>query len=338
VNWGERIRRYDRDGFLAVLGSFPEQVEKALEMEASLKRLPRSIVVAGMGGSALGGQLVADLARDQLPVPVIVHRDYSLPAFVKASTLVIASSYSGNTEETLSACQAGIERGAEVIVLTAGGKLRALAESYGLTRLQLPADLPPRMAWAFLSLPVLNTLSRAGFIEPQTEGLHDLVAGLCRALQPQRDNEAMEVAAALRPLIPNYCTSLSTSVLAYKWKINTNENAKHQAFASFLPEANHNEVEAWHYPQDCLEKMALVFLRTDYEGPRLAERIRVSKEILGKGAPRVLEVRAAGRTKLEQLFSSIYTGDFVSYYLALLNRQNPAPVDVVERLKARLAG
>jgi glucose/mannose-6-phosphate isomerase len=338
VIWSRLIRRYDPDGFLTSLSRFPEQVHTALELEVPIEREPASIVIAGMGGSALGGQLVADLVRDQLRIPLIIHRDYVLPEFVDASTLVIASSYSGNTEETLSACKWAIARGAEVIVVSAGGKLGALAHRQGLTHLRIPASLQPRMAWAYLSLPVLNTLSRAGFVEARDDGLHDLVAKLCRQFQPKHENQAMELAATLRGLIPNYCSSASTSILAYKWKINTNENAKQQAFASLLPEANHNELEGWRYPQECLDKMALVFLRTDYEGARVAERIRITKEILSGEPPKILELGSAGESKIEQLFSSIYTGDFVSYYLALLNHENPAPVDVVERLKARLAG
>lgn len=332
------ISRYDPDGFLRLLSAFPDQVRSALEVDAAIERKPRSIVIAGMGGSALGGQILTDLVRDELAIPVFVHRDYSLPEFVDRTSLVVAVSYSGNTEETISAFRSAIDRGAEVVALSSGGKLKALAERHQATHLCLPRGLHPRMAWAYLSLPLISMLGRAGLLDLRTDGLPELMVQLCREFQPGHENEAIELARALWGLIPVYCSSSSTSILSYKWKINTNENAKQQAFASVLPEANHNEMVGWRYPEESLKTLALVFLRSNYEGARVAKRIEITKELVKDGPKKMLEFPAPGTTKIEQLFGSIYAGDFMSYYLALLNHENPAPVTAVELLKARLAG
>ncbi|MEX2551632.1 MAG: bifunctional phosphoglucose/phosphomannose isomerase [Actinomycetota bacterium] len=332
------IGRYDPDGILDVLTGFPRQVELALELEVAIRRKPRSIVVAGMGGSALGGQLVTDLLRDRLPVPLIVHRDYAVPEFVDESSLVVAISYSGDTEETVSAFESASKRGAEVVAISSGGRLKAIAERRGAGHLALPQGIPPRMAWAYLSLPLIKMFAGAGLCDLDTQGLSTLMSRLCREYQPGRQNEPIELAHELRGLIPIYCSSSSTSILAYKWKINTNENAKQQAFASVFPELNHNEMMGWRWPDDSLRRFALVFLRTDFEGESIARRIELTKEIVGGGPEKILEFEAPGRTKIEQLFASIYAGDFMSYYLALLNHENPGSVAAVEQLKARLAG
>jgi glucose/mannose-6-phosphate isomerase len=338
VFFRQLISRYDPQGMLKVLSGFPGQVDSAIELEPTIRRNPQSIVIAGMGGSALGGQLVSDLLRDQLTIPLIVHRDYSVPEFVDQTTLVVAVSYSGNTEETISAFHSSIYRGAEVVAISSGGKLKALAERYGSAHVALPQGLPPRMAWAYLCLPVIRMLAGAGLCRLSTEGLRELMHGLSIEYQPGHQNEPIQLANALRGLIPVFCSSASTSILAYKWKVNTNENAKQQAFASVFPELNHNEMMGWRYPQDCVKRLALVFLRTDYEGERVSKRIEITKEIVCDRPEKVLEFAAPGRTKIEQIFASIYAGDFMSYYLALLNHENPEPVAAVEQLKARLAG
>jgi glucose/mannose-6-phosphate isomerase len=332
------IGRYDPDGMQAVLGGFPRQVRSALELEVAVRRKPQSIVIAGMGGSALGGQLATDLLRDELAVPLIVHRDYAVPQFVDHSSLVVAVSYSGNTEETISAFEAAVRRGAEVVAISSGGRLKALADRQRVTHLALPAGLPPRMAWAYLSLPMIKMFAGAGLCDLNTEGLHELMVRLSREYQPGRQNQPIELANELRGLIPVYCSSASTSILAYKWKINTNENAKQQAFASVFPELNHNEMTGWRCPEESLKRLALVLLRTDYEGESIRRRIELTKEIVGGRPEKILEFEAPGRTKIEQLFASIYAGDFMSYYLALLNHENPGSVAAVEQLKERLAG
>jgi len=331
------IDQYDPQGILSVLSSFPSQVESALETWTTIERRPASIVMAGMGGSALGGQLLVDLLSDKLTVPLAVHRNYGLPAFVDESSLVFAVSYSGNTEETVSAFESAVKAGAEVVAVSAGGKLQALAEAHGTPHIAVPPGFQPRLAWAHTCLPILNSLNKAKLTEQSTEGLPEVVNDLSFRYLPDQDSEPIGLANSLQGLIPVYATSSSTSTLAYKWKINTNENAKQQAFASVFPELNHNEMIGWRHPRQVMDKCALVLLRTDYESDRVAERIELTKQLIGDTPGAVLEFKAPGRTKIEQMFGSIYAGDFMSYYLALLNQEDPEPVAVVEELKARLA-
>lgn len=332
------IDKYDRDGFLDVLTQFPSQLRRALLLKAEPSREPKSVVVAGMGGSALGGQLLADLVREQLGVPLIIHRDYFLPEFVDETSLVVAVSYSGDTTETISALESAIKRGSDIVTISSGGKLKVMADSYGFPHICIPRGLQPRMAWAYVALSLVNVLQAAELFELQAEGLTELIDGLAHEYHPAHQNGTMEMACALHGLIPVFISASSTSILPYKWKININENAKQLAFANCLPEFNHNEMTGWRYPEESIKRLALVFIRTDYEGDSITRRIEITKEILRGQPGDVLEFKAPGRTKIDQLFGSIYAGDFMSYYLALLNRENPAPVDAVEHLKVRLAG
>ena len=332
----------DPRGAARILAEFPSQCRQALALSASppLSRASlRHVVVAGMGGSAVCGDLVSALASDRLPVPVTVWRGYGAPASVGPGTLVVAVSYSGATEETISTLEAALGRGATAAVLTSGGALAALAQERGLPLVRLPAGLLPRLALGYLFFPLLGLLESAGLLLAQAperdEALRELEL-MGKELGPERadaDNEAKRLALALRGRIPVIYGSGLTAVAAYRWKTEVEEIAKLLAFHGYIPEADHNEIEGWRDP--LAAGFHAVFLR-DPEDDAIAIRARLTGELIRARAGGVTEVWPRGRGRLARLLSLIYLGDWVSYYLALLRGVDPWPVPAIEEVKRRL--
>src|SRR5262245_18650140 len=235
------------------LAAFPAQCRAALVLSAtpalSLPR-PTLVVLAGMGGSAAGAELIAGCAAERLDVPIVVHRGYGLPPTANASTLVVASSYSGDTAEVLSAAEAALAREVPIVALTAGGRLEALAAARGLPRVKLPDGLMPRMALGYLFFPSLRVLHDAGLAiasDAEIAEAVDVVEALAAELGPARptaQNEAKRLALAIGGHLPAFYGGPSTSGVAYRWKTEVEENAKRFAIAGAVPEMNHNELEA----------------------------------------------------------------------------------------------
>lgn len=322
---------------------FPAQCRAALALAATppLSRLAlHHVVVAGMGGSATGGDLLQSLAADHLRVPVTVWRDYGIPAFVDVHTLVLATSYSGNTEETRSALDASCKRGAHAAVLTSGGELEALARARGLSMVKLPSGLMPRMALGYLFFPLLGLLEAAGSAvvsaAERAEAL-EVLEGMSGELGPESacaNNEAKKVALALQGRVPVFYGAAATAAVTYRWKTAVEENAKLLAFHGRLPEVNHNEVEGWGDPLTAA--FHAVLLRHPEEGEVLGRRMRLTRELIGADTGRFTEVWPRGERRLARLLSLVYLGDWVSYYLALLRQKDPWPVPTLEAVKRRL--
>jgi glucose/mannose-6-phosphate isomerase len=302
---------------------------------------PRAVAVLGMGGSAVAGDLVAALAHGTAPFPIAVIRGYTVPAWVDADTLVVGSSYSGQTEETLAAFEAARARGARALVVTSGGELGTRAERQGLPRVQVPAGSPPRAALAFLLMPLLVLLDRLGAgmggAAERDEGVR-LLTALGAELAPEvptAENPAKTLAAALAGRVPAIYGSELGAPVAYRWRTQLEENAKVLALSGALPEMNHNALEAW--GDDPLRApWAAVILRDTAEHPRVARRATLTREILAGRAP-VHEVWARGESPLARLLSLVLHGDWVSYYVAILRGVDPWAVDGLEAFKRRMA-
>jgi glucose/mannose-6-phosphate isomerase len=338
-------RLADADPFdtRGVLAEFPRQCREARTLRASPagpQERPRLVVVAGMGGSAAGGDLLATCAADTLDVPVIVHRGYGLPAAAGPHTLVLASSYSGDTEEALSAVDVALSRKLPVVALTAGGRLAALAERHRLPRVTLPAGLMPRMALGYLFLPTLRVLAACGAevashgdIEEALGVLEALAAELAPA-RPAASNEAKRLALAIGDRLPVVYGGPVTGAVAYRWKTDVEENAKTFAIAGVLPEMNHNEIEAWRPP--AAGGFHAVLLREDGEPAEIARRFQLLCDIIGPGAGGVSETWARGRARVTRLLALAYLGQWTSYYLAVLRGIDPWTVPRLDELKRRL--
>jgi glucose/mannose-6-phosphate isomerase len=342
------IRRVDPTAMFSWLCDFPLQVEDAVQIatEASLTLNTSgvtSIVLTGMGGSAIGGDLVRSYLSGELKVPFAVSRSYALPAYVGRKTLVIVSSYSGNTEETLSSYRDAIRRKARVLCITTGGEVERLARRHKHSRIKVPSGLQPRAALGYSFFPLLIALSRLGFIRSQQRDIKEAISGLKFRSQIYRDpqspgNLPLKVAIRLHGRLPIiYSASDHLDAVNIRWRGQISENAKQLAYGNVLPEMNHNEIVGWKTDRGLMKKMTVVFLRDRGTHPRVQLRQEITRRIVRSLASDVLEVQSEGRSLLSRIISLVYVGDWASYYLAILNKQNPTPVKVIEYLKNELA-
>lgn len=333
------IHEKDAQDALGVAEKQWQQLQYQFEIPA-IEGVFEDVVVAGMGGSALSALITT--VWPGLSVPFDIVKDYDIPSYVSESTLFIASSYSGNTEETVSALDQAVEKGARVVVISAGGQLRDIAIERQYPFLHLPEVSQPRYA-ALVSLKAL---------------LSALVAA--RVIEQAKMTELTEVADWLReqvavwmpdrPTAQNYAKELALELIgksvvvysgpkmypaAYKWKISINENAKHVAWVNQYPEFNHNEFIGWtKQPTD--KPYAIIDIRSSLEHPRVLKRFEVSERLLSGSRPHPFVITPLGDTLLQQLLWTIALGDFTSLYLALANGLNPTPVDLIETFKKSL--
>lgn len=299
----------------------------------------RSIVWAGMGGSAL--PMVVVQSWPKLKVPFEIVRNYEIPPYVSSDTLFVASSYSGNTEETLAALTAAEEKGAQIVVVAAGGKLAQIAKDKGYPLFSIPDGIQPRMAtFYFVSafLAIVKPLDVAASDISELETVGEWLRGELEMLTadvPTSENLAKQLALQfVGKTVITYAGPLLFPA-ANKWKICMNENAKNTAWTNQYPEFNHNEFIGW--SSHPIEKpFAVLEIRSKLEHSRVQRRFEVSERLLSGMRPAPIVVEPRGETLLQQLAWSFAVGDFVSIYLAILNGVNPTPVDLVEKLKVEL--
>jgi glucose/mannose-6-phosphate isomerase len=301
------------------------------------------IVVVGMGGSALAALLAKAWLKDELVKPFEVIRTYELPEYVDYNTLVIASSYSGNTEETLAGLKDARAKFAQVAVITAGGKLKEIADANSICSVELPAGLPPRMSTIF-NLRALTTLlahfgvlnyGRFAEIASTADWLNDKIKNWTPDVTTDK-NYAKQLALLSVGKTPVFYAGNLMAPIAYKWKISWNENAKNVAFWNEYPEFNHNEFIGW--TSHPVEKPFAVFdLVSNFEHPRILKRLEISDRLLSGKRPKSIVVNMEGKTVLEQLLWGSILADFVSVYVAILNGVDPTPVPLIEKLKEELA-
>lgn len=334
------ITRFDSQNALAVAATEPAQLRFEAAVVNPQAFSPVNVVVTGMGGSALA----AGMAKTwlSLPVPFEVVKNYTLPQYVGKNTLVVASSYSGNTEETLSALADAEKRGARTAVLAAGGALLAVAKDKRYPHVQLPGDLQPRMAVVYNLNALIALLESFGLVQNKRAGLGSVADWLSQAIAvwapgvPTEQNLAKQLAEKAVGKTPVVYAGPLMAPVAYKWKISFNENAKNVAFWNELPEFNHNEFIGW--SSHPVEKPFAVFdLVSSFENPRVLKRFDISDRLLSGKRPKAVRVDLQGETPLHHMLWGATLADFVSIYLAILNGVNPTPVDLIEKLKAELA-
>jgi glucose/mannose-6-phosphate isomerase len=326
----------------------PEQVASAVQSAGAVGDLPvdvpvTNVVVLGMGGSGIAGDVLAAVAGPEMAVPVSVVKSYELPAFVGTDSLVFAVSFSGDTEETLAAATSAYEAGATVVAVTAGGALGKMAGERGSAVLAVPGDIPqPRAALGAMAVPPLVVLERLGLLSDVTPRLGAVVASLAR----RRDqlvgdrSPAAEVARRIDRTIPLvYGSAGPVAVAAQRWKAQVNENAKTPAFASVVPELCHNELAGWGQDGDVTRQvLTLVTLRHDGEHPQVARRFALLEDAMLEIVADIVEVRTEATGGLTGFFDLSLFGDFVSLHLAGHEGVDPGPVPALADMKARLAG
>lgn len=299
------------------------------------------IVVTGMGGSALAGLLAKVWLKNDLSIPFEIIRGYDLPAYVNHETLVIASSYSGNTEETVSALEQATEKGAQLGVITSSGTLLEIAEGAGIANVTLPGGLQPRMAVIYNLRALLALLENFDIIHEKLEEIKSLSTWLgvqTAAWGPDvsaEQNYAKQLAKVAVGKTPIFYGGSLTAPVAYKWKISFNENAKNVAFWNEYPEFNHNEFLGW--TSHPVEKPFAVFdLISSFEHPQILRRFEISDRLLSGMRPKATVVTLVGDSLIAQLLWASILADFVSIYVAILNGVDPTPVELIEKLKKEL--
>jgi glucose/mannose-6-phosphate isomerase len=313
---------------LQVIKDFPKQCREALSLPKgiSVSGEINNIVVTGMGGSAIGGDLIKAYLKDT-NIPVYVNRDYKVPNFVNENSLVFAVSYSGNTEETLSALNDTKNKNAKIIGITSGGKLADECNKV----IQIPSGLQPRAALGYLFFPMLGILHNTNIIRVKNDELNEMVDILKQTDKFDGIGEAL--AKKLEGKIPIIYASQDLGAIALRWKTQINENAKMPAFYNVFSEMNHNEIAGY---KGMDRKFIAIIIRDKYDNERIRKRMDVCRDIMGVTAD-VEEVQTEGEGLLARMFSAIHLADFVSYYLALRNRVDPSPVEVIEDMKRKIA-
>jgi glucose/mannose-6-phosphate isomerase len=345
VDSSEGIRRIDKNDMLSFCVETPIHYAKAAKLAKTLLidyPKPETIVVAGMGGSGIGGGLLKDWARDRISVPVEVCKEYSLPAYVNKHTLVLVVSYSGETEETLSVFLDAIKRKCMIVCLSSGGKLREFSEKLGFPHLLVPSGMAPRATLPYLFLPLIVTLERIGLIS----GFDDEISETVKVLEKVSANNSPEV-----PSDRNFSKKLAVDIngtipavygfgfyrtVAQRLKTQFNENSKNPAKWEFFPELDHNEIVGWEEAKQFAKCSSAIFVRDREEPPEIRQRIEVTKELMSRQIEKLSDVHSRGGSRLAKMTSVICIGDFTSVYLAILRGIDPTPVKTITLLKQKL--
>ena len=341
------LRAGDPDGMLGLVADLPLHCRDGLATGLGGASLPEAngvsaVVFAGMGGSGIAGDVLRALYAHRLSVPVVSVRQATLPAFCGPDTLVVASSYSGGTAEVLAAFGEAVARGCRTIVVTSGGELADRAAAAGVGVVIVPGGVLPRAAFGYLAFGTIGAVASVGLVPAPDRALDDALDDLETLAEtlapsvPTSVNEAKQVAEAIGQRVPVIWGAEGFgAVAASRWKAQCNENAKTPAFASALPELDHNEVVGWSERQG--DRFAVVALRHDAEEPDVAVRFGPSLEIAETSGAIVREVWARGGTDLARFLSLVMLGDFTSTYLGLARGHDPSPIDAIARLKQALA-
>ena len=338
-----RIDRSDVLGLVGRLGVMLLDGWRAAAALSPVRPRPAAIAVAGVGGSGLGGDVLRAMLAPVAAVPVVSVKDDRLPAFVGPQTLVCVCSYSGNTAETLALFDAARAAGASVVAITSGGALADRARAVQVPLIPVPAGLLPRTALPYTLAPMLRVMSTAGLAGPGEEGVREAaslleeLAGRWGPAVPAAHNPAKQLALRIGGAMPViYAASSLAAPAATRWKTQCNENAKRLAAWDVFPELAHNEIVGWTGDTAAVSGRFVVVLRDQDDGPGAAQQVAATRELVFSRARGIEEVWTQGAGRLARLLSLIQLGDYVSVYLALLAGVDPAPVDVIAAVKARM--
>jgi len=342
-------RNTDPGGMLAQLHGFTGQCRSAWQKARDFK-LPRDyrsidkIVIMGMGGSAIGGDLAAELAGPESPIPILVLRDYELPAHADRHTLVIGSSYSGNTEETLAVFEGAHERGCLLVALATGGRLAGLAKAWNVPLVSFQYRSQPRAATGYMLVSLLGILRALEIIGDLTSALDEataLMAGRLRELEPsspQAHNPAKQLALDLYGRVPVVVGAGPLAPVARRWKSQINENSKGWSYFEAMPEIDHNAASGIHFPPGLAEQMCMIFLAGATTHPRNRLRFELTQQLFEGQSIRCRRIETPGQTTLAQILTAIQLGDYVSVYLAALYDTDPTAIEDIAGLKRRMSG
>lgn len=341
----ENIARIDPSNQLGDVLALPEHLRDALwRVESAIMQdwdTGAGLVVAGMGGSAIGGALARAALGDHASRPIFVTRAYGLPSWTTPDTMVLCASYSGETEETLACYESAGALGAKRTVVSTGGRLVEMARADGVPVIPLPGGFQPRAAVAYMIVAALEVAALCG-AGPRLTSEIDVAASHIEHLVAEwgpdapEDSQAKELARGLYGTTPVVAGAGLTSPIAYRWKTQINENAKQPAFWGELPELDHNEIAGWEGARD-VGRFSAVFLDDSDIHPRVKERMDLTERLIADSAAASFRLETRGQTSVERVISLVLLGDLVSIYLAALRGVDPGPVRLIDELKATLA-
>ncbi|MEK6874736.1 MAG: bifunctional phosphoglucose/phosphomannose isomerase [Nanoarchaeota archaeon] len=318
------------DRFQEFLTNFHHQLSDALTVPINIK-LPKDVqrvIIAGMGGSGIAGDVLASLLYDE-KIPVTVCKDYRLPGWVDAKTLVFCISYSGNTQETLSSFSDAQKKKAHVVVIASGGKIRDFCMEYRIPHIAVPHDYPPRCALAYLLIPMLRILEQYGYLKKKVQEVQDAIEIVS---QPTLRLKAEQLSQKIGDKTPVIYTSPRLAAAGLRWKQEFNENAKVHAVYNTFPELCHNELMGYSHGHGSLY---VFILRDESDTAQVQKQMSVTKEIIKSKGYEVMEINMKGPSQLVKILTAIHLGDWLSYYHALAHKVDPYPVDLIEQLKKR---
>lgn len=342
----ELINKVDSENMWDLISGFPKHWKEVMKLTEDVElNIDRSriknICFAGMGGSAIGADLIRAYSLKSCPYPVQVNRHYEIPNYIDESTLFIACSFSGNTEETLSALNSAMAKGAQIIGVTSGGELKKQAIEHEFDYIQIPGGMPPRAALAYSFVPLFRIFQTLEYLDESDSVLDDtynlLSDGVSKFIDID-DNDALALARELNESLPIiYSDALLMEPVNLRWRGQIEENSKMIAFGNLIPEMNHNEIVGWEHIAHLAGRLTVVMLKDRDDNPRVTKRMEIVKELVMDQALSVIEISTIGNSRLERMFSLVQLADWVSMYLALLNEIDPTPIAKIDILKSKLA-
>jgi glucose/mannose-6-phosphate isomerase len=341
----ERIRRIDKSDMLSFCVEAPRHYAEGAKIAKAVSisyPKPQTIIVAGMGGSAIGGELLKDWAKDKIAVPIEVCREYSLPAYADKKTLVFVVSYSGETEESLSIFLDAVKRKCMVVCISSGGVLREFAEKLNIPHLRVPSGMAPRATLPYLFMPLPILLEKMGLISNVASEISETIKILRQVSdsnspkKPFKDNFSKKLASNICGTVPTVYGFGSYRAVAQRLKTQFNENSKIPAKWESFPELDHNEIVGWEAVKELAKYFSVILIRDDDEPETMRQRIQATKDLMRKESVKVFEIHGIGKSMLAKMSSVICTGDFTSVYLAIMRGIDPTPVKTIVLLKEKM--
>ncbi len=342
----ELLKEVDQDNMWEKLVAFPDNWQEAIKFTENVdwgidRDTIQNICMSGMGGSAIGADLARAYVSVSCPVPVIVNRDYEIPAWVNQNTLFVACSFSGNTEETLSALKKARKKGAQIVAVTSGGKLLVDVSREGDGYVKIPGGIPPRAALAYSFVPLFRLFHDLGFADEDSTVLDETFRMLSEQgdrLADRIDNQALNLARELKDTLPVvYTGSGLMEPVGLRWRGQFEENSKVLAYGNIIPEMNHNEIVGWEQTAHLTGRLSVIILEDQSDHPKVKQRMQIVREMVEDQTVFAIKLSTMGNSRLTRQFSLVQLADWVSVYLALLNRVDPTPIAKIDLLKSRLA-
>jgi len=345
----ENISKIDTSNMLDDLFLYPQHIKNAIELaeKANIDTLLKidNIIITGMGASAISGDIINSLLKDKIDVPIYVNRDYELPKWARKDTLTIFVSYSGDTEETLSAFKIAYQKKCKILCISSGGKLQDMAERRDIPLIKIPSGYQPRVATMFILFPLLVFLKRFYIIKSdikldieETINLaKDFVENNKKSV-PLDKNYSKQLAEKINGKIPQIYGWGPYAPIATRWRQQLNENSKLIARDDIVPECNHNDIVGWSSNHDVSKKFSCIIFRDRNDESRyISTRLNFMKTLFEDTTSEVIEIFAQGKSRMAKMMYMMYLGDFTSCYIAILRSIDPSPVDIIKELKKRLA-